>query len=69
MIRRLSLGLVLLVAVTALRADEAEDRAVRANEKLGGEITTPGKPVTGVDLSLTSIKDSEMGTSWQSSNS
>ena len=41
---------VALLAAPALRADEAEDRAVKAIEKLGGKVTRDdkreGKPVT-----------------------
>jgi len=48
------LGLVLLLVPGVLRADDAEDRAVRAVEKLGGSVfrddKAPGKPVVAVSL-------------------
>src|SRR5262249_54974808 len=44
-----------------IRADEGEDKAVKAIEKLGGSITrdekTKGKPIVGVDLGDTTVTD------------
>jgi hypothetical protein len=61
---RLGLGLVLLLMVGVLRADQAEDRAVQVVKKLGGEITrdqkAPGQPVTRVDLVFTAVTDRDL---------
>src|SRR5437763_378180 len=52
----------LLVLAVAGRADEAA--AVKAIEKLGGQVTVdadrPGKPVVGVDLWRTEVTDAEL---------
>ena len=49
------------VSCSALRADDAEDKAVAFVEKLGGKVTrdekAPGKPVITVDLSVTQVTD------------
>src|SRR5262245_54211681 len=63
---RLALIAVLVLAVCGmtLRADEAEDRAVKAVEKLGGKVTRddkqPGKPVIALDLSWTKMTDTRL---------
>src|SRR5437868_625354 len=61
--RRLSTGAVLVLLSglgPGLRADEAEDRALRAVAKLGGKATrdekAPGRPVVAIDLSFTTVK-------------
>ena len=57
MTQRMTGGTVLLLVLTAvdLRADEAEEKAVKAIEKLGGKVRrdekADGKPVVAVDLS------------------
>jgi hypothetical protein len=47
-------GFLLLLAAAPLLADEAEDNAVKAVEKLSGRVEhddkAPGKPVAAVDL-------------------
>jgi len=64
MFRKPFIGLVLLLAVEVVRADEAEDRAVRAIKGLGGSITrkdkTPGSPVIGLRLWGPEIRDAEL---------
>ena len=54
-------GTALLLALTtvSVRADEAEDKAVKAIKKLGGSITcdetATDKPIVVVDLSSTKV--------------
>jgi len=54
-------GCVLLLAAAPLLADEAEDQAVKAVEKLGGKVKRddkdPAKPVVGVGLSGAKVTD------------
>jgi internalin A len=59
-------GAALLLALApittiSVRADEAEDRAVKAIQKLGGRITrdmkAKGKPIVGVNLDRTEVTD------------
>src|SRR5262249_21300610 len=48
----------------SIRADEAEDRAVKAIEKLGGRIIrdekAKGKPIVGVNLAATPVTDADL---------
>src|ERR1700681_4626928 len=64
MLRRSLIGLVMLLPVGIVRADEAEDRAVRVIKGLGGSITrkdkTPGSPVVGVRLWGPEIREAEL---------
>ena len=57
-------GAALLLALApwtavCIRADEAEDKAVKAIQELGGRITrdktAKGKPIVGVDLGYTKV--------------
>ena len=61
MFTRLVALTALLVAVFPALADEAEDRAVEAIKKLGGEVVrddkNPSKPVIEVDLLNTEVTD------------
>src|SRR5262249_27129886 len=51
----------LLLAVVPLHAEENENTAGKAVEKLGGKVTLdnkdPAKPIVGVDLSFTDVMD------------
>ena len=53
-----------MLAAAPLYADEAEDQAVKAVEKLGGKVirdyTNPARPYTQVDLSNGKITDAEL---------
>jgi internalin A len=57
------LGLLLTSSVPA-RADDAEDKAVKIVEKLGGRVTRddkqPGKPVVGVDFAFSRVGDADL---------
>ncbi len=58
------MGLLLVMTAGVLRADEAEDKAVKAIEKLGGMITrdeqTDGKPVIGVVFREKNVTDADL---------
>lgn len=64
MVTRFLAVTVLLLGATATLADEAEDRAVAAVKKLGGEVfrdmKAPGKPVVGVSLYSTKVKGADL---------
>ena len=62
--RLLPLAAVLLLAAAPLRADDADDRALKAVKDLGGEVVRigddPGKPVVNVDLHATGTTDADL---------
>jgi hypothetical protein len=62
---RVLLGIVLglLAMAEGLRADEAEDRAVRAIERLGGRVMrekAAGSPVFGISLNQSKATDADL---------
>ena len=56
--------MLMLLAAVAVRADEAEDKAVQAIEKLGGKVTRDekavGRPVVEVDLFNRQVADADL---------
>ena len=57
-------GLALLLVPAVLRGDEAEDRAVRTVEDLGGGVKrdekAPGKPVVSVNLFMKKVTEAAL---------
>jgi hypothetical protein len=62
--RLLFVVVTVLVAGSVCRADDAEDKAVKFVEKLGGTVTRDekslGKPVVVVNLRFTRVKDVDL---------
>src|SRR5262249_32912716 len=62
--RHLIIGLALLLTPGAVRADDAEEQAVKAVEMLGGKLTrdekAAGKPVAAVNLHDAKVTDDDL---------
>lgn len=61
---RILAGVLMLLAAAVVHAGDAQDKAVKAVERLGGMVTRdetqPGKPIVGVDLSFKQVTDADL---------